>query len=129
VKPGGVLLRAPRATLVFVLACVFVVRLLTPAGFMPAFDHGRLTVVSCPDAFETPAVMGGHHHHQGAPKTVHQPCPYAAAPALGLPVADLPMLAAFLAVGLALLLGRAFRFLGQHRLRDRPPLRGPPLPA
>lgn len=127
-KRGEILLRIPRAAAVLVLACIFVVRLLTPAGFMPAFDQGRVTVVSCPEAFGA-ATMDGHHRHHGTPEKVHQPCPYAAASAFGLPVAELPMLAAFLGVGLALPLGRAFQFLGQHRPHDRPPLRGPPQPV
>jgi hypothetical protein len=102
-------------------------RLLTPAGFMPAFDRGSVTIIICPDV-ESPAVaMAGHHHH--APKKLHQPCPYASAAALGGLVGDYPLLTAVLAIGLALMLGRTFNFLERQREHERPPLRGPPLPA
>jgi hypothetical protein len=114
--------------MVLALACVFAVRLLTPAGFMPAFDRGEVTIVVCPDAIDTSGGTSGHHH-DGAPKKGHQPCPYAAASGSGLPAAELPFFVAPATVGLALLLGRAFLFLERSRLRERPPLRGPPLPA
>jgi hypothetical protein len=109
-----------------VLALLLGLRLLSPAGFMPAFEHGAVTIVACPDATAQEAT--GHHHHH-APKKLHQPCPYAAASALGLPIGDVPISAAFLSIGLALLLGRTFLFVERSRLRERPPLRGPPLPA
>jgi len=109
-----------------VLALLLGLRLLSPAGFMPAFDHGAVTIVACPDA--APQGATGHHHHH-APKKMHQPCPYAAASALALPLGALPPPAAFLVVGLALLLGRTFLFVERSRSRERPPLRGPPIPA
>jgi hypothetical protein len=31
--------------------------------------------------------------------------------------------------GVVLLLGRTFQFIERHETRERPPLRGPPLPA
>jgi hypothetical protein len=109
-----------------VLALLLGLRLLSPAGFMPAFERGAVTIVVCPDA-DPAGATGGHHHH--APKKAHQPCPFAAASALVLPIGDLPLPAAFLAIGLALLLGRTFLFIERSRSRERPPLRGPPLPA
>jgi hypothetical protein len=39
-------------------------RVLAPAGFMPAFDHGAVTIVLCPDADPVPA-MGAHDHESG----------------------------------------------------------------
>jgi hypothetical protein len=39
------------------------------------------------------------------------------------------LLAALQIVGLALLLGRSFTFLDKQRAHERPPLRGPPIPA
>jgi hypothetical protein len=109
------------------LACLFAVRLLTPAGFMPAFERGAVTIVACPDADGSVAPAVSHHHH-GQSNKLHQPCPYAAAASLGLPVADFAALPALLVVGLTLLLGRAFLFVQRDRTRERPPLRGPPLP-
>lgn len=108
------------------VALLLALRLLSPAGFMPAFDHGAVTIVMCPDAEPPVHSRAGHHHKQ---KQHHQPCPYAAAPALGALANDAPLLAALLAIGLALLLGRPFAFLERHRAYERPPLRGPPLPA
>ena len=116
-----------RGLLACALALMLALRLLTPAGFMPAFDRGAVTIVICPDADPPATTMAGHHHD--APKKLHQPCPYASAAALGGLVGDQPLLTAMLAIGLALLLGRTFSFLGSEREHERPPLRGPPIPA
>jgi hypothetical protein len=64
-------------TLVFVM--LLAVRLLTPGGFMPEFDHGRVTIVVCDEA--TPSGHHGHGHDAGKTKPSH-PCPYGAASAL-----------------------------------------------
>jgi hypothetical protein len=109
------------------LALLLAVRLLTPAGFMPAFERGSVTIVVCPDAEPSAAPMTAHHHH--GPKKLHQSCPYASASALGGLAGDQPLLPALLAIGLALLLGRTYAFLERQRAHDRPPLRGPPIPA
>jgi hypothetical protein len=115
-----------RALFGALLALILAMRLLTPAGFMPAFEHGTLTIVACPDA--EPAAPSAHHHHGGAKKP-HQTCPYAAGAAAGTLADTVALLAAVLAFGAAPLLGRAFRFLERHRSGDRPPPRGPPLTA
>jgi hypothetical protein len=101
------------------------VRLLAPAGFMPAFDHGAVTIVPCPDA----AGMGSMAmHRDGDHKGVHQPCPYASVSALGALGPDwAPLLAAPL-FAVALLLGRTFLFL-ESQGRERSRSRGPPIPA
>jgi hypothetical protein len=39
------------------------------------------------------------------------------------------VLAGVLVLSVALLLGRTFLFLDRHRRYERPPLRGPPIPA
>lgn len=108
----------------FAIAIAF--RLLSPAGFMPAFDRGSVMIVVCPD-YE-PAVPPMAHHHGGTKKQ-HQHCPYAAAAAAAGIFADLLLLAAALLFAATLPLGRTFDFLAKHRGRDRPPLRGPPLTA
>ena len=105
-------------------------RLLGATGYMPAFDHGAVAIVTCPDADETaPLAISGAHHHNGSPKHHHQPCPYAAASALGGLTGDMPLLSALLVLGVALLVGRPYRVLERHRAHDRPPLRGPPILA
>jgi hypothetical protein len=109
-------------------ALVLALRLLTPAGFMPAFDHGAMTIVPCPDADGAPIITTHHHGHGKTPQHFHQPCPYVAGSAPGLAGADFVALGALLVVAAVLLLGRRFFFLGS-RAHDRPPLRGPPLPA
>lgn len=109
------------------LALLLAVRLLAPVGFMPSFDHGAVTIVPCPDADGGALQMAAHH--QGHSKKLHQPCPYASASGLGSLAPDLPLLVAALVLAVALLLGRTFLFLERHRTHERPPLRGPPLPA
>jgi hypothetical protein len=105
------------------------VRLLTPAGFMPAFDHGAIAIVVCPDADPAPApVMAVQHHHDHS-KRIHQPCPYASASGLGALAADFPLLIGILIFATALLLGRSFLFIDLGHAHERPPLRGPPIPA
>jgi hypothetical protein len=109
------------------LALLLALRSLAPAGFMPDFENGAVTIVICPDA----APVAAHHHHgSGDHKGQHQLCPYAAASALGALGPDWPpLLPAVLVFAAALLLGRTFLFIEQHSRRERPPLRGPPIPA
>jgi hypothetical protein len=119
-----------RAGWAVLLALLLALRLLFPAGFMPAFDHGEVMIVACPDAGPTASPTAHHHHyHHGDRKKAHSPCPYAAAPALGFAGDDVILPAAVLAIGLALLLGRASTFVEKARRFRLPPLRGPPLPA
>ena len=70
-----------KSLFVALFALLLGVRLLSPAGFMPSFEHGTVTIVACPDAFPPPE---HHDHHQPKPE---QPCPYAAASAPGAVVA------------------------------------------
>lgn len=115
-----------RSAVAALLGLLLAVRLLNPAGFMPSFDHGTVAIVVCPDGEPAAAPMA-HHHHPGDQK-FQQHCPYAAgaAPATASDVAVI--VAALLAVA-ALLSFRSFEALIRRRLRVRPPLRGPPLPA
>jgi hypothetical protein len=105
------------------IAIALALRLLSPAGFMPAFNHGSVTIVACPDYEQAPPPMA--HHRQGGAKGDHQPCPYAAGAAAGT-LADILLFAAALLFAATLPLGRTFDFLEKHRTRERPPLRGPP---
>jgi hypothetical protein len=109
------------------LALLFALRMLSPAGFMPAFDHGAVTIVTCPDydSPPSPMSMSGHHHHD--PKKAHQACPYAAGAAAAT-ASGLATLAALFLFAAAPLVGRPFGLL-DPLLRERPPSRGPPLPT
>lgn len=107
------------------LALLLALRCLAPAGFMPAFDNGSVTIVACPDA-DPAAPMPMHRH--GDHKALHQPCPYASVSALGaLGPGYSPLLAGIL-FALVLAVGAALLPLEQ-RDRLRPPATGPPLPA
>jgi hypothetical protein len=111
------------------LALLLAVRSLAPAGFMPTFDHGSLTIVECPDAQPSTAMAPMAHHDHRQHEKRHQPCPYAAASGLNAlgahfgPQFDVLILAA------ALMLGRALILPVRSDLRVRPPSRGPPFRA
>jgi hypothetical protein len=118
-----------RAAAVLV-ALLLALRLVGSAGYMPAFEHGALTIIVCPDAeLNAPLAIPGAHHHHGQTSHKQNVCPYADASALGFITNDFPPLIAPLAIALVLLLGRPFLFIERHRAQDRPPQRGPPLPA
>jgi hypothetical protein len=110
------------------LALALALRLLTPAGFMPAFDRGAVSIVACPDWDSGTPATPTHHHHGGS-KTLHQPCPFGAASGLGALTAAFGSLLDVMFLAPALLLGRTFLFLECHSGRERPPTRAPPFPA
>lgn len=107
------------------LALLLALRLLSPAGFMPAFEHGAVTIVACPD-FDPPAAPS--HHHHGTSHAQHQPCPYAAAGAAATPF-ELTQFTAALLAGDALMIGGLYSCVERRRAYDWPPAIGPPLPA
>jgi len=109
------------------LALLMGLRLLAPAGFMPAFDHGAVTIVACPDA--TAGGAPTMSHHDGGSKRLHQLCPYASASGLGALAAEFAAIGALIFLASALLLGRSFLFLERSRANARPPQRGPPFPV
>ena len=110
-----------------IFALLLAVRLLAPAGFMPAFENGSVTIIACPDA--DPAVSVMHHHHGADHAALHHPCPYASASGLGALGTDwTPLLFAALFAA-ALRIGRAFLFIERRRDQERPPAIGPPIPA
>ena len=131
-------MRAAASSIRFAWALLFALmlslRLLGSAGYMPALDHGSLTIVVCPDAdLNAPLALGTMpmpmHHHHGHMRHDHNVCPYAAAAALGAVGNQYTPLVAVLFVGISLLLGRAFMFVERQSSRERPPAIGPPLPA
>jgi hypothetical protein len=115
-----------RCLLAIAFALLLALRLLSPAGFMPAFDRGGVTIVACPDAGLAGSIDAHHAEHS---KKLHATCPYAAASGLGSIASDVAPLLALLILSVPLLLGRTFQFLERSRAHERPPLRGPPLPA
>ena len=110
------------------LALVLALRLVTPAGFMPAFEGGRLSIVECPGSDAAPAMppMRGMHHDS---RKTSQSCPYATATGAGLVDAGPALFsgASFLTVPNSL--GRAFVLVARNSAYDRPPAIGPPFPA
>ena len=121
---------ATRAVFSALLALLLGLRLLGATGYMPAFDRGSLTIIVCPDAdANAPLAVGVAHHHHGPSKHQHGVCPYASASSLGALGADVGALLALLSFASVLLIGSCTDFFALRRARERPPLRGPPLPA
>jgi hypothetical protein len=111
-----------------VLGLLLALRSLSPAGFMPAFDNGSVTIVACPDGgWATSSVM--RHHNSHGHGALHQhPCPYASASSLGGLGSDWAPLFIVLFFAGGLLLGRGFLFI-ERKNQERPPAIGPPIPA
>ena len=119
-----------RSAVAALLALLLGLRLLGATGYMPAFEHGSMTIIVCPDAdADAPLAVDVAHHHHGQSKHKHGICPYASASSLGALGAEFGALFGALIFGVALLPRRSFRFLERNRLRARPPSRAPPLPA
>jgi hypothetical protein len=120
-----------RAFAGLLLGLLLALRMLGATGYMPAFERGGLTVIVCPGADDgTPLAIGtASHHHHGEKAHKHPGCPYASAGALGSLASDLAILAAALVFVATFLVGRPFTLLARHRGHERPPSRGPPLPA
>ena len=111
-----------------IFALLLAVRLLAPAGFMPAFDHGSVTIIACPDADSlVPATH--HHHHPVDHSASHHPCPYASASGLGALGPDWAPLHLGTLFAAAILVGRAFLFIDRQMDWERPFAIGPPVPA
>lgn len=110
------------------LALLLALRMLSPAGFMPAFDHGAVSIVACPDYETVPQPMPHHLRNHGAKHDHHQPCPYAAGASVGT-APDLFLFAATLVFRGTLLVDRKLEFAQARRRHERPPLRGPPVNA
>ena len=110
------------------LALVLALRLLTPTGFMPSFEQGRIAVVPCDGIVAAPPMKMAHHDGHQHGKSGHQPCPYAAgASPASLPLDSLagiepPLIAATAVAAFAAV------FVLRSR-QDRPPSTGPPAAA
>ena len=111
-------------------ALLLALRMLGSTGYMPGIEHGRLTIIVCPDAdVNAPLALGTAHHHHGHAKHKHSVCPYAVAGAMGALGADFPPLIAALVFAAALMLGRSSLFVERQSRRERPPAIGPPIRA
>lgn len=109
------------------LALLLALRMLAPPGFMPSFAAGTIAIVACPDAAPAAAAMPAGHHHD--PKKLHQECPYASAAGVDSLAPIVATLVDVVVLAVAIVLGRTFLFLERSRAHERPPLRGPPIPA
>ena len=125
-------LRAFPRLIPLLLALALATRLLVPAGYMLAVEHGRLVIVTCPASMPSPmphaASEHGGAHHEGPDGHAKPelPCAFASltAPLLG-PVDPVMLVLALASVALLALLRPAARPV-LAALRWRPPLRGPP---
>lgn len=118
-----------RAVCAILLTLLLAVRSLAPAGFMPAFNHGRVAIVACPDAAAGAAPIMMHHHHADGHQATHLPCPYASASSLGAVGADLEPLLIVPAFAAALAAKSPAFVMVRDSRRYRPPAIGPPLSA
>jgi hypothetical protein len=105
------------------LALLLGARLLAPAGFMPAFDRGAVTIVVCPDG--DGGIAAAHHHHSGD-KHFHQQCPFAAASSVGAVAGPAVLLIAVPLFAAALAPRLTPAFMEQRQSNRRPPPTGPP---
>ncbi len=113
-----------RVALALLLAAILAVRSLVPAGYMPKFDRGSVSVIVCPDG----GMMGGMPmHHSGDPKSMHEQCPYAGASALGGMPPQWPAELATEIPQLLRLLGRTSVRIEFKTAFERPPPIGPPI--
>jgi hypothetical protein len=114
------------------VAGMLALRVLASTGLMPAVEHGRVTVIACPDADDSSpfAIGSGHHHHDGQNRHPHPLCPYASASSLSFLKRDFaPLLSLLMIVGSMLLIAQVRMAVVPDCRYLRPPLRGPPLSA
>ena len=112
-----------------IFALLLAIRLLAPAGFMPAFDHGSVTIIACPDADSSVPAIHHHHHHPLDHAALHHPCPYASASGLGALGPDWTPPGRVAPFAAALVVGSAFLFIERRRDGERPFAIGPPVSA
>ena len=109
------------------LSLVLAMRLVTPSGFMPAFERGQLTIIECPGSGSVPmAPMSGMRHGHG--KTC-ETCPHATATGGGL-IDTAPLALAIASFTSAPIIDGhvvsvPYRW-GEH---EHPPATGPPITA
>lgn len=131
------LMRRRRSCFALLLACTLAVRLIVPAGFMPAMDGGGLSLRICSgmasgsEMAAMPAMPhGGHGEHDGEGGGKAQtPCAFAGIGMAALGGADPVLLLAALLFAFLLASRAAPWPLPKPPSRLRPPLRAPPAAA
>jgi hypothetical protein len=134
-------LLAKRHLATLICAAALLLKLLVPAGYMIARDHGRITITICsgiaprtmtlatPRAMTMPGMHGAMPDH-GTPKDhgnkAEQPCAFAGLSALSLGATDPVLLAALIAFVMAIGLAGVLPPMPAQPARLRPPLRAPP---
>ena len=108
-------------------ALLLSMRLLTPHGFMPAWDSGRFQISICDDAGVQIGKASHHHGHHKKDSPKHrQPCPFAAASAQSfVDSAPAPIVAPLEPASLSHAVPPALT-LPPARKIERPPSRAPP---
>lgn len=111
----------------WLFAAALLMKLLVPAGFMPAASAGTITIELCTGAgAQTITIPGEHQDEQGGHGKTGSPCIFAGLGAPLLAAAD-PVL---LALALAFVVATAFRLavapVTTALAYLRPPPRGPP---
>lgn len=121
-----------RELAIAILAVVLLMKLVVPAGFMPAASDGQIIVSMCSGTGPTEVVMTvpglGHKPDGGGEDRgkAEQPCAFAGLSTLSLAAADPILLAAAILFVLALGVRPLLLPASAPPLYLRPPLRGPP---
>ncbi len=116
------------------MACALLVRLVVPAGFMPVFDHGTISIVLCTGygpqtvQLDMPGMnmSGDGHKPDNHHDKTDTPCPFSGLTAPVLSGADPIVLAAAILFIMLLVSRVPVREPVRAYYRLRPPLRGPP---
>jgi hypothetical protein len=126
-------LLAQRYFAIAICASALLLKLLVPAGYMIASDHGRVTITLCsgvasrPMTMAIPGMQGDTtgHGEKGQGKA-EIPCAFSGLSALSLGTVDPVLIVALLAFIMAVGLASAVLPALWRRSYFRPPLRGPP---
>lgn len=125
-----------RAFAAGIAALFLAIRLIGGAGYMPMVEHGRLSIMLCPDgewtapqtAMAGMSHMGGMQGHGQLPAKHHDPCPYAASATPLTGPGSPATLRAALTVPEALAEAAASAFIATARVQ-KPFATGPPQSA
>lgn len=123
-----------RACWAVVLALLLAMRLLTSAGFMPAWSAGQLSLVACDDAGAQVLARSAHREHAPEDGTKDgrkqgQTCPYAIASAQAWVDADPTVVVTTAFAAPILQLAAEPVALPSGQWASRPPSTGPPVQA
>ncbi len=116
-----------RALLATLLFCGLALRMLVPAGYMPATSTDGVTIILCSGMGQKQVVIDLGQKTPAQPDTAESPCLFA--PGMGSALLHVDALAMTIpfAYGLVLTFGAAIADLTTHRLAaPPPPAHGPP---